>query len=146
MDEYALYYEAFARHTATSARRTRALIIIILNLWMAIYLEIVGALDQSGTREPYHTSALSGVAWVMELLTGHPKRIRTELGVTHSVFTALIEELQRIGITGSRYVTLEEQLAIFLYMSVTGMTIRHAGERFQRSNGTIATYVPLNCL
>ena len=33
---------------------------------------------------PYHTSALSGEAWVLELLNGHPKRIRCELGV-HSI-------------------------------------------------------------
>ncbi|KAG6806621.1 hypothetical protein H0H92_010631, partial [Tricholoma furcatifolium] len=31
--------------------------------------------------EPYHTSAVSGEAWVAELLSGHPKCIRTELGV-----------------------------------------------------------------
>ena len=32
-------------------------------------------------RTPYHTSALSGEQWVQELLSGHPRRIRTELGV-----------------------------------------------------------------
>jgi hypothetical protein len=35
-------------------------------------------------------------------------------------------------------VTLEEQLAIFLYMCVTGLNARHTGERFQQSNETIA--------
>jgi hypothetical protein len=89
-------------------------------------------------REPYHTSALSGEAWVLELLCGHPDRIRTELGVTLEVFNSLIQELRHLGYDSSRNVSLEEQLAIFLYMCVTGLTIRHVGERFQRSNGTIS--------
>jgi hypothetical protein len=89
-------------------------------------------------KEPYHTSILSGYAWVQELLNGHPERIRTELGVHKEVFLALVEELRLMGHGDTRYVTLEEQLAIFLYMSVTGLSIRHTGERFQHANGTIS--------
>jgi hypothetical protein len=89
-------------------------------------------------REPYHTSALSGEAWVLELLCGHPDRIRTELGVSLEVFSTLVQVLRDIGYQNSRHVSLEEQLAIFLYICVTGLTIRHVGERFQRSNETIS--------
>lgn len=89
-------------------------------------------------REPYHTSALSGEAWVLELLCGHPNRIRMELGMSVKVFSSLVQDLHDIGYQNSRNVSLEEQLAIFLYMSVTGLTIRHVGERFQRSNETIS--------
>jgi hypothetical protein len=89
-------------------------------------------------REPYHTSALSGEAWLLELLCGHPNRICTELGVSLEVFSNLVQELRDIGYQNSRNVSLEEQLAIFLYMCVTGLTIRHVGERFQRSNETIS--------
>jgi hypothetical protein len=89
-------------------------------------------------REPYHTSILTGEGWVTELLNGHPERIRCELGVRRHVFLELIQELQQLGYTRSRFVSLEEQLAIFLYTSVTGLTIRHVGERFQRSNETIS--------
>jgi hypothetical protein len=64
-------------------------------------------------KEPYHTSILSGYAWVQELLHGHPERIRTELGVHKEIFYALIEELRSMGHGDTRYVTLEEQLAIF---------------------------------
>jgi hypothetical protein len=88
--------------------------------------------------EPYHTSALSGQEWVIELLTGHPERIRCELGMHASVFVELISELRTIGHSDSKFVSLEEQLAIFLYTSVTGLSIRHVGERFQRSNETIS--------
>ena len=89
-------------------------------------------------REPYHTSALSGEAWVLEFLCGHPNRIHMELGVSVEVFSNLVQELRDIGYQNSRNVSLEEQLAIFLYMCVTGLTIRHVGERFQRSNETIS--------
>ena len=81
---------------------------------------------------------MTGEAWVMELLAGHPNRIRCELGVSLEVFLELIHELRQLGHGNSKYVSLEEQLAIFLYMSVTGLTIRHVGERFQRSNETIS--------
>lgn len=87
---------------------------------------------------PYHTSALSGDAWVRELIEGHPKRIRCELGVHLPVFKALIEELRAMGIGKSRNVTLREKLAIFLYKSVTGLSVEHVGERFQRSNDVVS--------
>lgn len=88
-------------------------------------------------REPYHTSILTGQGWVMELITGHPERIRCELGVHHHVFAQMISELREMGYCNSRYVSLEEQLAIFLYSYVTGLTVEHVGEHFQRSNETI---------
>ena len=75
---------------------------------------------------------------MMELLAGHPDWIRCELGVSHEVFAELISALREMGYGNSKYVSLEEQLAIFLYASVTGLTIRHLGERFQRSNETIS--------
>jgi hypothetical protein len=89
-------------------------------------------------KQAYHTSLLSGYAWVLELLNGHPGRIRCELGVSHHVFNLLLANLRHMGYKNSRHVTLEEQLAIFLYTCVTGLSTRHVGERFQRANNTIA--------
>ena len=89
-------------------------------------------------REPYHTSILTGEGWVMELLSGHPDRIRCELGVSHDVFAGLILALREMGHGNSKYVSLEEQLSIFLYASVMGLTIRHLREWFQRFNETIS--------
>ena len=80
------------------------------------------------TPEPYHTSILSGAEWVMELLAGHPESIRCELGVHHHVFSALVDDLRSRGPTDSRSVSLEEQLAIFLYTMVTGLPICHVSE------------------
>jgi hypothetical protein len=113
-------------------------------LFISIILTATAVLvDLLFIREPYHTSILTGEGWVMELLSGHLNHICWELGVSHDVFAALILELQNMGHDNSKYVSLEEQLSIFLYMCVTGVTIRHTGERFQRSNETISLWVLL---
>lgn len=88
-------------------------------------------------RIPYHTSALTGAMWVNELLTGHPGRFRTELGVHRSTFILLVKAMQKLGLQSSRHVSIEEQVAIFLYTAVTGITCVHTGERFQHSTSTI---------
>jgi len=85
---------------------------------------------------PYHNSALSGAGWVCELLRGHPERIRSELGVHKHVFRALVSSLKDAGYRRSKHLTIEEQLAIFLYTCVTGLSIRHVSERFQRATET----------
>ncbi|KAF9230075.1 hypothetical protein BU15DRAFT_57622 [Melanogaster broomeanus] len=87
---------------------------------------------------PYHTSILSGQQWVLELLDGHPGCIRCELGMHCHVFIQLICELWELGHCNSRFVSLEDQVAIFLYMSVMGLTTRHVAERFQWATDTIS--------
>jgi hypothetical protein len=91
-------------------------------------------------KTPYHDSALSGIAWVLELLNGHPERIHRELGV-HKLFRALLITLQEAGYRQSKFVMLEEQLAIFLYICVTGLSLRHVCEHFQRASETASKYV-----
>ena len=83
--------------------------------------------------EPYHTSIPSGKCGSRN----HPDCILCELGVQKEVFGELIHTLCTIGTTDSKHVSLKEQLAIFLYMSVTGLAIHHTGKQFQCSNNTI---------
>jgi hypothetical protein len=91
-------------------------------------------------RTPYNTSALSGADWVRELLEGHPERIRCKLGVHKHVFRLLVATLLNLGYEHSQHVTLEEQLSIFLYMCVTGLSVWHVGKHFQCANETISLY------
>lgn len=128
-------YLSFIMQAALHALHT---VITVVN---ATAIAIEDYSDTYYNKQPYHTSALSGTAWVTELLTGHPERIRCELGVHKHVFYTLINLLRQAGCRDSKHVQLEEQLAIFLYASVTGLSIRHLGERFQRSNDTISKYV-----
>ena len=80
---------------------------------------------------------LTGQMWVLELFAGHPECIYTQLKVHSHVCYAIIDKLCALGYTDSKFVTLEGQLTIFLYFSVTSLTVRHLGEQFQRSNDTI---------
>ncbi|KDR71950.1 hypothetical protein GALMADRAFT_26321, partial [Galerina marginata CBS 339.88] len=88
----------------------------------AYFVQVIGiaaALYQSSGywQQEYHNSALTGEAWVNELIHGHPDRIFTELGMRLHVFTTFCANLQLLcGFTTSRKdVTVEEQAAIFLY-------------------------------
>ncbi|KAF8982483.1 hypothetical protein BDQ17DRAFT_1191409, partial [Cyathus striatus] len=68
-------------------------------------------------KQPYHTSTLTGAQWVKELVNGHYDRIWSELGMRVHVFLTFIHELRVVtGPEDPKYVTLEEQAAIFLYM------------------------------
>jgi hypothetical protein len=113
-------------------------ITLLINILLVAATHILISIHTPDDPEPYHTSALTGQEWVIELIVGHPERIRCELGVHVHVFEGLVNELRALGHTDSRHVSLEEQVAIFLYSCVTGLTVRHVGERFQRSNETIS--------
>jgi len=74
-------------------------------------------------KTPYHTSSLMGEMWVLELINGHPELICNELRVHKHAFLSLCDDLWQYGHQNSKHVTLEEQLAIFLYTCVTGLSI-----------------------
>ena len=58
------------------------------------------------------------------------------------VFLTFVHELRVVaGLGDSKYIGLDEQAAIFLYICITGLSVCHVGERFQRSNETISKYV-----
>lgn len=76
----------------------------------------------------YHTSILPGPIWVLELLNGHPDRIHSELGVQKHIFQKFIEEFSSHGYLHPKHIMLKEQLSIFLYMCVTGLSYKHVGQ------------------
>ena len=122
-------------------RRVIGLIILLINI---VTHCTVLLLEAHSDPQPYHTSnLLTGAGWLVELLLGHPDCIHCELGVRKHVFEALVNELRSMGYGDNRSICLEEQLGIFLYTCVTGLTVRHVGERFQRSNETVARYVSI---
>ena len=131
------------RRRETSQHTLNAVILLLTHLVAVIVPMLVDMLRPYYLKQPYHTSVLSGYGWVLELLNGHPERIRTELGVHKHVFLKLIDELRSMGYSNERDVTLEEKLAIFLYACVTGLTVCHLGERFQRAKGTITRCAPI---
>jgi hypothetical protein len=129
-------------HNLTPRQRQQVMALlaaVMVHIIAAAAMIIVGPFDKI----PYHTSALTGQMWVNELLAGHPDRIKNELGMRKHVFQGFVLALRLSGLEHKRDITVEEQAAIFLYMSVTGLSIVHVGERFQRANDTISKYVIL---
>ncbi len=89
-------------------------------------------------RQQQHDSKLRGAQWIEELLSGHPKRIRDNMGVTKEGFL-YVEDLliRKSSLRPTRYMGTAEQLGIFLYAVTTDLSIRKLAERFQRSTETI---------
>ena len=79
-------------------------------------------------KQAYHTSALSGAGWVLELLEGHLECIHCELVVHNHVFCFLVSYLQVIQEQHSHGISLEQQVAIFLYRCATGVSVCHTGQ------------------
>src|SRR6267154_2838823 len=102
-----------------------------------LYIVVMECLTARTPRIPYHTSALSEEDWVNELLSGHPQCIQVELGVYRGTFTVLVKAMEDLNIHSSCHVSIEEQVSIFLYIVVTGLTCTHVGEHFQQSSSTI---------
>ena len=123
-----------------AALRVRKILILLLYLIYGSGLAVALYASPQYWQQPYHTSALSGHAWVRELLYGHPDQIYHELGMRLHVFIAFVAELRQAGMKDSHNITLEEKAAIFLYMSVTGLHSRHVAEQFQHSHTTICYY------
>jgi len=74
-------------------------------------------------KTPFHTSILSGEQWVKELLDGHDERFYNEMGMHQTVFKDLLALLKADGgLSDSRYVTAQEQLATFLYYAHWGLS------------------------
>jgi hypothetical protein len=75
----------------------------IVSVFVGVIISALATLfkqvHQSTRKIPYHTSIYTGEDWVLELLTGHPRRIRTELRVSHVVFDKLIDTLHSMGFT-----------------------------------------------
>jgi hypothetical protein len=92
---------------------------------------------------PMRTSILTGRMWLAELLESpNPTWFQEQMGMTRRVFHKLSYELQMYsGLANSKYVTADEQLAIYAHLARTGLSSRMLQERFQRSGDTISVYV-----
>ncbi|KAJ7736089.1 hypothetical protein B0H16DRAFT_1574352 [Mycena metata] len=74
------------------------------------------------------------------LCAGIPNESIMSLGAPARLFHA-IARVAVLRYSDSKHVSLEEQLAIFLYICQTGLGCRHVAEHFQHSNETITKFV-----
>ena len=127
-----------ASPAAQEAARRRKLLGVAFAFMRMVYLAVLLYASPLYWKQPYHISALTGEAWVKELVVGHPDKIKDELGIHLHVFLIFLHQLRVIGgLTDSIEVSLQEQAAIFLYTCVTGLSLRHIAEQFQCSVDTI---------
>ena len=90
-------------------------------------------------KEPCRTSALSGSKYVEELLASNHHRIQETLRMDLYTFRALCRILKERGLLAqTRRTTVEEQVAIFLFIVGNAASNRLAQERFQHSGETIS--------
>ena len=90
---------------------------------------VIAYMSSHLVKTPQNTSSLTGHAWVRELLAGHPRRFHNMMGMSNHVFRTLSRELQEYGgLQNSKYIALEEQLALFLHMCRTGGSHRDMQE------------------
>ncbi|EGO04570.1 hypothetical protein SERLA73DRAFT_45108, partial [Serpula lacrymans var. lacrymans S7.3] len=83
----------------------------------------VALVSNSINRQCYHTLVLTGEGWMHELVEGHPGCICCELGVSKDVFIQLVKVLCGVGHQSTKYILTEEKLGIFLYISLTGLSV-----------------------
>ncbi|KAI9085150.1 hypothetical protein K1719_032861 [Acacia pycnantha] len=93
------------------------------------------------TKEPIRDSRLTGAEWVVQLRFGHSDRIYEAFRLERFVFNKLCTlMIQKGWLADGRYVRVDEQLGIFLYLIGHGSSNRNVCERFQRSGQTISKY------
>ena len=91
---------------------------------------------------PMHTSSLSGHAYIHELLNSDNSiRIQRVLRMKPEVFLFLCKELQdKGGLTPTRFITVKEQVGMFLFTVARSASNRDVQERFQHSGETVSRY------
>lgn len=105
---------------------------------------VTTALTPHLIKTPMYDSPRTGEMYIQELLQAHDHRIHGVLGVHKHVFRALVRELQECsGLSSTKHISQEEQLAIFLRLARSGLGQRDAQEMFQRAPDTVSMCV--NC-
>ena len=102
---------------------------------------ILGYYYSYGYRDRVHDSILSGDSFFNELLIGHERNCFDLLRVSKGCYINLSNELRERGLLAdSRSVTVEEQVAIFLFTIAHNERNRVMQNRFQHSGETISRY------
>ncbi|KAL5542292.1 hypothetical protein UlMin_010002 [Ulmus minor] len=93
-----------------------------------------------------HTSIRTGHQYMLELLNQHPDRMFNKIRMYRPCFEMLIQVLrQQTALQNSRYLTLEEQVMIFVYVISQKATNRMAMEDWQHSGSTISVVFTRIC-
>ncbi|KAM3255872.1 hypothetical protein ACQJBY_048816 [Aegilops geniculata] len=93
------------------------------------------------SRRPMHTSILTGARRVNEILNGHEDLCKRHFRMETDIFQALVQKLRENDrLVDGRDVSVEEQVAIFLYALSKNATNDTLADWFQHSGQTISYY------
>lgn len=98
--------------------------------------------NQHVARRPQRDAPFTGQEYTIWLINGHPDTIRDILRVDAATFRSLIDALVEHGQLqwDHKRLSLEESLAIFLYICGHSQRHRSAADRFQHSTDTICRH------
>ncbi|XP_059671120.1 uncharacterized protein LOC132316664 [Cornus florida] len=105
----------------------------ILVLIAAVYEYYYKHFDKQRCRD----SMLQGEDYIFEVLNGHEDKCYENFRMYPNTFRALCRELKLLGLKDSTFLTVEEQVAIFLLTVSHNERNRVVAERFQHSTSTI---------
>ena len=93
------------------------------------------------TKEPYRISSQTCYKWVMEILQDNPDRCKQNFRMEIHVFLYLCKELkEKYHLRGTRKLTVEEFVVIFLNILGHGFGNKIVQEMFQHSGETVSRH------
>nr|CAD1839494.1 unnamed protein product [Ananas comosus var. bracteatus] len=141
-----LYKRNFSVFSSTTLANIMSILDDDDDYWDQVYVILFGQdfLTFSNSllyKRPCRTRPFTGHQMVCDILNGHPDRGYDQFRMTTTSFVALRDVLLARGlIRGTRYMTADEQLAIFLFCVGHGVANRVLAETFQHSGETISRH------
>uniref|UniRef100_A0A803MVD9 DDE Tnp4 domain-containing protein n=1 Tax=Chenopodium quinoa TaxID=63459 RepID=A0A803MVD9_CHEQI len=98
-------------------------------------------------RLPLRLGGESGSEYINRLLHAHPDLCKEQLRLDRNIFVDLVTCMKNKNLlSDGRYISVAEQLGIFLYIMAKGSSYRDAAGRFQHSIATIGLYFKQDCV
>lgn len=108
-------------------------------MYILFNLLYVGFHKIQSSRQPCRTFALKGHDYVIELLNGNDRRCFDCFRMKRTTFIRFCEDLKsKTDLKASKYLTVQEKVAIFLLIISHNESNRIAAERVQHSGETIS--------
>ncbi len=110
-----------------------------INLEDIIPVIVIGAVQATRPENTPRNTGQPGREYLYELLQSSPKRIYEVLRMQKQTFLELCEWLEHnTTLQSSRYITIQEQVAMFLWTINFSASNRQVMERFQHSGQTVS--------